>query len=188
MLIGKCGNFCQASVHHLTGVEVFCTEVSIEVFGGFLGIRLLYPWSGHERREAPAEGPPQVGHTSGLKHVTVRKWLFLLGFPLVWTINLSVWYLFWLFKYLLICLFLLAHAHVLVNMCQKKPFFVAWNRASRAGKCIQLTNRLIGLIGSSKPKLYKTNTSGWFCAFWGSFNCTVATEEDVALFDFFIFL
>lgn len=69
---------------------------------------------------------------------------------------------------------------------KKSPFF-SLLRTSHSVKCIHLTNRLIGLIGSSKPKLYKTNTSGWFCAFRGSYNCTVATEEDVALFYFFIF-
>lgn len=79
-LNGKCGSFCQVSAHHLTGMEVLWTEVSIEVFWEFqMEIRLLYPWRGHERREAPtAEGPPQLGHTSGLKlceEVIVFAWI-----------------------------------------------------------------------------------------------------------------
>lgn len=117
-----------------------CTEVSIEDFWGFwmeirFALSMKWTWK---------EGGTNCWRTTTIRPYIrikarncVRKWLFLLGFPLVWTINLSVWYLFWLFKYLLICLFLLAHAHFLVNMCQKNPpFFVAWNRASRAVKSV----------------------------------------------------
>lgn len=126
-LNGKCGRFCQVSAHHLTGMEVLWLNWG--QYWGLLGIP-----NGDQvalsMKRTWKEGGTNCWRTTTIRPYIriearncVRKWLFLPGFPLVWTITLSVWYLFWLFNYLLICLVLLAHAHFLVNMCQKKTLF-----------------------------------------------------------------
>lgn len=94
-LNGKCGSFCQVSVHHLTGMEVFWLYWG--QYWGLLGIpngdqvALSMKWTW--KKGAPtAEGPPQLGHTSGLKQESV--WgsdCFCLDFlwcePLTWVFD-----------------------------------------------------------------------------------------------------